>query len=135
MVVRGSEDGQVVRGSDGGAVQGGGVADGGAVGSESSLVDVVASAGTGKETLVTDNSIDVGGGALEQVEEGAAVEARLLEVQVELGTLTSSGGEEVEETLELEALGEGVVDLELGVEDVGGVPGLGEGQACARIEH
>ena len=131
MVVGSSEDAEVVRGSDSGAVLGSGVADGGAVGGQGSLVDVVASAGTSEETLVADNSVDVGGGTLEEVEEGAAVEAGLLEVQVELGTLTSSGGEVVEETLELEALGEGVADLNLGVEGVGGVPGLGEGQACA----
>lgn len=133
VVVRGSEDAEVIRGSDGGTVLGGGVANGGAVGSQGSLVDVVAGATTGHEALVADDGVDVGGGALQEVEEGTAVEAGLLEVEVELGTLGVSGREEVEETLELEALGEGVVDLELGVESVGGVPGLGEGQACARI--
>jgi hypothetical protein len=130
VVVRGSKDAQVVGGSDGSAVLGTGIADGGAVGSDGSLVNVVASAGTGKETLVADNGVDVGSGALEEVEECTAVEAGLLEEQVELGALSSGGGEEVEETLELKALGDSVVDLELGVESVGGVPGLGEGQAC-----
>lgn len=135
VVVRGGEDAQVVRGSDGSAVLGSSVADGGAVGSQGSLVGIVASAGTGEETLVADNGINVSNGALEEVEEGTAVEAGLLEVKVELSTLGSSSGEEVEETLELEALGEGVGDLDLGVEGVGGVPGLGEGQACVRVEH
>lgn len=132
VVVRGSEDAQVVSGSDSSAVLGSSVTDSGAVGGDGSLVDVVASAGTGEETLVANNGIDVGGRALEEVEEGTAVETGLLEEQVELGALGSGGREEVEETLELEALGEGVVDLKLGVEDVGGVPGLGEGQACER---
>lgn len=135
MVVRGSEDTQAVGGGDGGAVERSGVADGSAVGGQGGLVDVVASAGAGKEALVADDGIDVGGGALEEVKEGAAVEAGLLEVEVELGALAGGGREEVEETLKLEALGEGVVDLELGVEDVGGVPSLGEGQACARIQR
>ena len=135
MVVRGSEDAEVVRGSDGSAVLGSSVADGGAVGSQGSLVGIIASAGTGEETLVADNGIDVSNGALEEVEEGTAVEAGLLEVKVELSTLGSSSREEVEETLELEALGEGVGDLDLGVEGVGSVPGLGEGQACVRVEH
>lgn len=130
VVVRGSEDAQVVSGSDSSAVLGSSVTDSSAVGGDGSLVDVVASAGTGEETLVADNGIDVGGRALEEVEEGTAVETGLLEEQVELGALGSGGREEVEETLELEALGEGVVDLKLGVEDVGGVPGLGKGQAC-----
>lgn len=133
VVVGSSKDAQVVSGSDGSAVLGSSIADGGAVGSDSSLVDVVASRGTSEETLVADNGINVSNGALEQVKEGTAVETGLLEVEVELGTLASGGGQEVEETLKLEALGEGVVDLELGVEGVGGVPGLGQGEACTRI--
>lgn len=129
VVVRGGKDAQVVSGGDGSAVLGSSVTDGGAVGSQGSLVDVVASRGTGKETLVADNGIDVGDGALEQIEESTAVETGLLEEQVELSTLAGGGRQEVEETLELEALGEGVVDLELGVEGIGRVPGLGQGEA------
>ena len=132
MVVRGSEDGEVVGGGDGSAVLGSGVADGGAVGSDSSLVHVVTGAGTGEETLVADNGIDVGGGTLEEVEEGTAVEVGLLEVKVELGTTGSGGGEEAEETLKLEAAGKVVGELELGVESVGGVPSLGKGEAWSR---
>lgn len=132
MVVGSGEDAQVVGGGDGGAVLGGDVADGGAVAGQGGLVDIVAGAGTGQEALVADDGVDVGGGALEEVEEGAAVEAGLLEEQVELGALGGGGGQEVEETLELEALGEGVADLNLGVEGVGGVPGLGQGEACGR---
>lgn len=133
LVVVGSGKGaQVVGGGDGGAVLGSDVADGGAVAGQGSLVDIIAGAGTGQEALVADNGIDVGGRALEQVEEGAAVEAGLLEEQVELGALGGGGGQEVEETLELEALGERVADLDLGVQGVGGVPGLGQGQAYGR---
>lgn len=135
VVVRGSEDAEVVGGGDGSAVDGGRVANGGAVGGQGSLVDIVASGGTGEETLVADDGIDVSDGALEEVEEGSAVETGLLEVKVKLGTLGGGGGEEVEETLELEALGEGVSDLNLGVEGVGGVPSLGEGEAWARVKH
>lgn len=132
VVVRGGKDAQVVSGSDSGAVLGSGVTDGSAVAGDGGLLDIVASRGTSEETLVADNGVDVGLGTLEEVEEGTAVEAGLLEVEVELGTLGSSGGEEVEETLELEALGEGVVDLNLGVEGVGGVPGLGKGKTCKK---
>lgn len=130
VVVRGSEDAQVVSGGDGSAVLGSSVADSSAVAGDSSLLDIVASRGTSEETLVADDSVDVGLGALEEVEESTAVETGLLEVEVELSTLGSGGGEEVEETLELEALGEGVVDLNLGVQGVGGVPGLGQGKTC-----
>jgi hypothetical protein len=129
VVVRSGEDAQVVGGGDGSAVERGAVADGGAVGGDSGLADIVTGAGTGKETLVANNGIDVGDGTLEEVEEGTAVEAGLLEVEVELGALGGGGGEEVEETLKLQALGQGVVDLELGVQSVGGVPSLGQGQA------
>lgn len=132
VVVGSGEDAQVVGGGDGGAVLGGDVADGGAVAGQGGLVDIIAGAGTGEEALVADDGIDVGGGALEEVEEGSAVEAGLLEEQVELGALGGGGGQEVEEALELEALGQGVADLDLGVEGVGRVPGLGQGQTCER---
>ena len=129
MVVRSSEDAQVVRSSDGSAVLGGNETDSGGVGSQSTLVDIVTGRGTSEETLVANNGIDVSGGTLEEVEEGAAVETGVLEVGVELGTLGSGGGEEVEETLELEALGDGVGGFDLGVESVGGVPSLGHGDS------
>ncbi|KAI6768298.1 hypothetical protein HG530_006307 [Fusarium avenaceum] len=135
VVVRGSEDAEVVGSGDSSAVLGSSITDSGAVGGQSSLVGIVTGGGTSEETLVADNGIDVGDGALEEVEESTAVETGLLEVEVELSTLGGGGGEEVEETLELEALGEGVGNLDLGVESVGGVPGLGEGQACAGVEH
>lgn len=135
VVVRGSEDAQVVSGSDSSAVLRGGEANSSAVAGEGSPVDIIASGGTGEEALVADDGIDVGGGALEEVEESTAVEAGLLEVEVELGALAGGGGQEVEETLELEALGEGVVNLELGVESVGGVPCLGDSEACTSVPH
>lgn len=135
MVVGGSENAEVVGGSDGGTVLRGREADGGAVGGQGGLVNVVASASTSEETLVANDGVDIGGRTLEQIKECPAVEVGLLEVQVELSTSTSGGWEEVEETLKLETLCERVADLKLGVEDVGGVPGLGQGQACAGVEH
>lgn len=135
MVVRGSEDAEVVRGGDGSAVLGSSVANSSAVGGQSSLVSIIASGGTSQEALVADNGVDIGNRALQEIEEGTAVETGLLKVEVELGSLSGGSREEVEETLELEALGEGVGDLDLGVESIGGVPGLGKGQACTGIEH
>lgn len=122
VVIAGSEDAGVVSGGDGSGVLGGAVADGGAVGGDGGLLDVVATRQTGEEALVADDGVDVGGGALEEVEEGTAVDVGLLEVQVQLGGGGAGGGQEAEETLELEALGEGVVKLKLGLESVGGVP-------------
>lgn len=135
VVVRGSEDAQVVRRGDGSDVSRGSIADGGAVASDGALLDVVASRGTSKETLMADNGIDVGGGTLEEVEEGAAVEVGLLVVEVELGTPGVVGGKEGEDTLSLETLGDAVVQLQLALKSVGSVPRLGKGEACPLIKH
>ena len=50
------------------------------------------------------------------------MEVGLLEVQVDLGTFCGGGWEEVAQDLGLEALGDAIVELELGVEGVDGVP-------------
>lgn len=133
VVVAGSEDAEVVGGGDGRGVGRGGEADGSAVAGDGGLLDVVASLGTGEEALVADDGVDVGSGALQEVEVGAAVEAGLLEVEVELGATGLGGGEEAEDTLGLEALGEVVGELNLGLERVGRVPSLGEGEAWTSI--
>lgn len=78
---------------------------------------------------MADNGIDVGGGALDQVAEGAEVELGLLEVQVELCALLLRLGQEGEGALDLEALGDVVGGLNLGLKGVQGVPGLGDGDA------
>ena len=94
VVVAGSEDAQVVGGGNGSAVCGSNVADGGTVTSDGSLLNIVTSRGTGKETLVANDSINVGSRALEEIEEGTTVESRLLEGKVELGASVVVGGEE-----------------------------------------
>lgn len=92
VVVAGGEDAQVVGGGDGGAVLGSDIADGGAVAGDGGLLDVVTGRGTGEEALVADDGVNVGGGALEEIEEGAAVEGGLLEGEVELGAGAVGGG-------------------------------------------
>ena len=133
MVVAGSEDAQVVSSGDGSAVGLGLVADGGAVASDLGLLDIVAGGGTSEEALVADDGVDAGNGALEEVKESTGVEVGLLEVQVELGAAAVGGGLEAEDTLGLEALGKGVGELDLALKSVGGVPGLGEGQAIGLV--
>ena len=135
MIVGSSKDAEVIRGCDGGAVLGGNVADSGRVSGQGSPVDIVACRGTSEETLMADYGIDVGGGALEKIEEGTTVETGVLEVGIELSTLGSGGREEVEETLELQALGNGIGSFDLGIEDVGGVPRLGKGETWTVIKH
>lgn len=129
VVVAGSEDAQVVSSGDGSAVRGGSVADGSAVAGEGCLLDIVAGRGTSEETIVANNGINVGGGTLEQVEEGAAVEGALLEVEVELGAARRGGGQEDVNELGLDALGEHISGLDLALEGVDSVPGLGQSKA------
>lgn len=129
VVVAGSEDAQVVSSGDGSAVRGGSVADSGAVASKGGLLDIVAGRGTSKEAIVANNGVNVGGGALQEVEEGAAVESALLEVKVELGAARGAGGQEAVNQLGLDALGEHISGLDLGLEGVGSVPGLGQSEA------
>lgn len=129
MVVAGGEERQVVAGGDGGGVLGNAVADGGGVLGDGGLVDVVATLSTNEEALVAEDSVEVGGRAVQEVEEGTGVQVGLLEVEVELGALGLLSGLVLGENLSLEALGDVVVELELGVEGVGGGPCLGEGEA------
>ena len=65
------------------------------------------------------------------VDESTAVEVGLLEVEVELLALVAGVGSKVGENLSLQATGEGVIELNLGREQVGGVPRLGDADACA----
>jgi hypothetical protein len=133
VVVGGSENIQVVGGSDGSSVLGEAVSNGGGVLGDLSTLNVVADLSTGKEAVVADDGISIEGGALQEVEEGTGVEEGLTEVKVELSALALGSGEELGEDLGLESVGDGVVELNLGVQGVEGGPCLGEGEACRRV--
>lgn len=135
VVVAGREEGQVVASGDGSRVLGKAVANGSGVLGDGSLLDIVATLSTDEEALVAEDGVEVGGGALQQVEEGTGVQVGLLEVEVELGTLGLGAGQVLSDNLSLEALGNVVVQLKLGVEGVGGSPRLGEGKAWVRTNH
>ncbi len=135
MVVGSGEDGQVVGGNDGSSVKWLLVSESEGVASDGGLLDVVTSLGTDEETIVANDGIEVGGWALEEIEESAGVEVWLLEVEVELDALGLGGWEEGAENLSLESLGDGVVELELGLKCVGGVPGLGDGGSCCAVKY
>jgi hypothetical protein len=135
VVVRGGEHAQVVGGGDGGGVLGHRVSDRSGVSRDGSLLDIISGFRTNQETLVSQHGVDGGGRPLEEIEEGTAVEVGLLEVQVGLGAVGLGLGQVVSDQLSLEALGELVVEFDLGVQDIGGGPSLGEGQACASVKH
>ena len=133
LVVGGREDAQGVGGCDSGVVQRGSVTDSGAVLGDGGLLDVVADLTTNNEALVRNDGIGNGadGTSGGVVSEDTAVEVGLLEVEVDLLALVASGGAEVGENLGLQARGEGVVELDLGSEDIGGVPRLSDANAWA----
>ncbi|KAB8606207.1 hypothetical protein FH972_025838 [Carpinus fangiana] len=130
--VAGGEDAQVVGGVDGDAVLRGEVAEGRRVLGDGGLVDVVARLAADDEAVVAEDDVNVGGGALEQVDKGAQVVLGLLEVQVELGGLCGGVGLEGAQHLGLEALGDVVVKLELGVDGVDRGPAL---RLCQRWDE
>lgn len=135
MVVAGGEEAQVVASGDGSGVLGNAVADSGGVLGDGSLLDIVATLSTDEEALVAEDSVEVGGGAAQQIKEGTSVQVGLLEEEVELGALGLLGRLVPGEHLSLEALGDVVVQLELGVEGVGGGPRLGEGETWQGRDH
>ena len=134
MVVAGREQAQVVARGDGGRVLGHAVADGSSVLGDGGLLDVVATLRTDQEAFVAEDGVEVGRRTVQEVEEGAGVQVGLLEVQVKLGALGLLGGLVLGEDLRLEALGDVLVELEFGVEGVGGGPGLGEGETGRLVD-
>lgn len=135
MVVCSGEDAQVVGSSDGSNVLRSRVPDGGRVVDDGCLLDIIASRSTSQETILSDDSIDIGGRALQKIEEGTAVKVGLLEVEVELCALCLGSGEEGAQELGLQALRNGVIELDLRVKSVDSVPALRDGGACAVIKH
>lgn len=129
MVVAGSEDREVVGGGDGGRVLWKRVGDGSRVLGDGSLLDIITTLGTDEEALVAEDGVEVGSWALEEVKEGTGVQVWLLEVEIQLGTLGLGVRDILCENLGLEALGDVVVELELGVKGVSGGPHLGESEA------
>lgn len=135
VVVASRENAQVVASGDGSSVLGNAVANGSGVLGDSGLLDVVATLSTDKEALMAEDSVKVGGRAVKEVKEGTSVHVGLLELEVEFGTLGLLSGEVLGEDLGLKALGDVVVELELGVEGVRGGPSLGEGKTWPGTKH
>ena len=135
MVVGGSKNAQIVRGSDGGSVFRLRVTNGSGVLRDSSFLRVVASLRTNQEAFMAEDAVNVGYGALEDVEESAGVEVRLLEVEVELGTEGLRLGNEICDGFRLHSIGDLIVQLNLCLKDVGGGPHLGQGQACTTVNN
>lgn len=137
LVVAGGDDGQILAADDGGAVARGLIAETEGVAGDGGLLDVVACLTADQETLVAGNEIDdsvdvVVGHAM--VDEDARMDHGVLVGDGELlgGRV---GLARVPQVLDvnLGAGGDEIGKLDLGIEQRGGGPGLGDGDAC-RVE-
>lgn len=70
---------------------------------------------------------------LEDIEDSAGVKARLLVGDVQESVLGALVGEEGGSDIELETLGDLILELNGRAESVGGSPGLGEGKAVGLV--
>ena len=134
VVVRGREDLERVVGVESKGVLGGGVAGSGGEAGDVSTTDIVGDISSERETIATDNDITGEGRALEKVEVGTGVEAELLVLDTNLGVLLALRGEETSNNVQLQALGDLVLDLNLGGEEVAGGPGLSDGQTVLEVD-
>jgi len=124
LVVRSGEDAQGVGGSETSVVGASGVAKSGGVLSDGSLLHIVSDLTTDEEAIMAKDNISDGAGSAAglEVSKSTGVEVGLLEVEVELLALVASSRVEVGENLSLQSRREGVVELDLGGQEVGGVP-------------
>lgn len=126
LVIRSSEDIQAVGSSDGSSVVESLVSKSSRVLGDSSLLDIITNLTTNHETLMAQNGITARNDLARrlEVEESAAMEVSLLEVEIQLLALVSDGRVEVSQKLALQSGSESVVEFDLRVEKVGGIPRL-----------
>ena len=129
VVIARGEDAQVVRGGDGSGVERGAVSKRSTIFRDCGLLHIVSDLTTGEVAFVSENGIEGGGGALEGVDEGAEIDVGLLVEEVEFAAVVLVFGQEGRGDLGFETLDNVVLELELCVEDVGGGPSFGKGDA------
>src|SRR5690348_3972515 len=110
VVVRGGEDLERVLGVEGNRVLGGSVAGSGGEAGDLGGTDIVGNITSNQETITANNDITGEGGALEEVNVGARVEAELLVLDTDLGVLLTLRGKEASGNIELQALGDLVLE-------------------------
>lgn len=133
VVVAGRVGGEVAETVEGDGVVGGVEASAEVVSAQLALLDIVASLGTGKEAVAAENGVSGEGGALEEVKVLTGVETGLLVGGSEESVLGLLLGDKGRDELELEALGDVVLELNVVAENVGSGPGLGEGDAVLAV--
>lgn len=150
VVVAGGEGVKVVETVNGDSVFGGVVSNGGGVSGDVALGHVVSALSTNKESVAAKDGISSEGGSLQRkrmrtrkqaqgltdlvhVKSSTGVDARLLVGSIDKSRLVALLRLESRVQVELEALGNLVLDLELRLENVGGGPGLGEGETVLAV--
>jgi hypothetical protein len=133
MVVAGREGVKVVETVEGNGVFRRVVTNSSSIAGDAAGGDVVGGLGTKEESVATENGISRECWALEEVKVGASVETRLLVDGVENSGLSALLGSQRGGKVELETLGDETVNLNLVAEDIGGSPGLSEGQAVGLV--
>ena len=124
VVVGRGKGGEVAQAVEGDGVLGSREANSTGVAGDGARGDVVGGLGTDKEAVTANDSVGGEGGALEEVDSGAGVERGLLVDGSDNGRLLRLGGVQGGRNVELQALGDLVLELELSAEQVGGGPGL-----------
>jgi hypothetical protein len=118
VIVACREDSQVISSLDRGGILLQAVPDRSRVLCDSRLLDIVACFGADKETFVSKHGVNVGGGAFEEVEEGAEVEVGLLIVEIQFPAVGLFRWKVIGEDFGFKALGELVFEFDFGVERV-----------------
>jgi len=134
VVVRSSEGVHVSKAVDGDSVFGCTVAEGGSVTRNAALGDVVSAFSTKKETVTTEDSVSSERRALEDINEGTGVETRLLVDGAQDGVFSAFVGVESRVDFELQALGDLVLDLDGGPEDVARRPSFSDSEAILGVD-
>lgn len=134
VVVRCGEDLERVVGMESNRVLGSGVASNSGKAGDVGTGKVIGDLTSSNETLTADNNIGGDGGALEDIQVGARVDTELLVQNTDLGALLALMGVETSCDIQLQALGNLVLDLNLGGEVVVGGPGLGDSQAILVVD-
>lgn len=121
MVVRSGEDAKAVGGSEGDAVDGSLVSEGGGILGQGSFLYIEAGFTTNQETFVCNDTVDGGidvACSWDKLAESAGVEGSLLEVEVSLLRLEAGLWCDLTYILGLDSSSEDVVELDLGGDDI-----------------
>jgi len=125
VIVTGSESGPIAQTMDGDGIIRGTEADSTGATGEATLGDVVRRVGTDEESVTTEDGVGSECWSLEDIKESAGVKTRLLVGGSQQGGLGALLRQQSGSEVELQTLGDLVLQLDLSAKHVRGRPGLG----------